>query len=583
MIRTGALTLLFVTLLIVALCGCEKYPTAEQGLSTITAITVSPADAVVEVSPDEPTSIQYTATITRLDGSVEQTTVVEWDSSNLTLGEIGNDGVFSTTDSTGGRTNVSAAYMGARGQATLTIVYVQEVITEDTPENAPELFDAATVTGSADAPSLLYPLDQVKLPRNTPQIEFQWDTGAACNLFHLQFTSEVTQVDVYTTGLIWIPDEQLWHTIAAANAGGITTLELTGVEMHVDHGVGVADGEPLTAAEPSTLHISRLDAQGSIYYWNALIGGVYRIPFGGAEAEPFYGQDNYGHCVSCHVLSPDGSKMAVTYDGDNGTMGLISMEEPLDDSAATIPYSAGEVGNFKTFSPDGLLLLSSHNGLLRVHDATSGEYWYTVELPFLATQPSWSPRGDRIAVVMPDEDSFDWDWSFNGGRIALLHVDDQGNIGTEPDVLVSSDDGSNNYYPAFSPDGDWIAFNRSWNTDGTTDSCDSYDDPSATLMAISSDGSVVLELTAANGVGELSNSWPGWAPLPDADVLWLTFSSRRPYGFLANQSGEKPQIWVTAFDLNIAAEGTADPSSPPFWLPFQDLGTNNHIPVWGPE
>ncbi|MDP6933587.1 MAG: hypothetical protein QGG40_11755, partial [Myxococcota bacterium] len=86
-------------------------------------------------------------------------------------------------------------------------------------------------------------------------------------------------------------------------------------------------------------------------------------------------------------------------------------------------------------------------------------------------------------------------------------------------------------------------------------------------------------LTAANMDYELTNSWPHWGPLPDDDVFWITFSSKRPYGDLL-VDGEC-QVWVAAFDPQLALLGQ-DPSSPAFWLPNQDIETANHSTYWGP-
>ena len=557
-----------------------------QGRGDVASVAVIPDTPVVEVSPGEPATVAFIAQITRADGTVEESSEVSWTSSNLNVGEIDTDGLFATTDLTGGTTHVRATYLGVWGQTTLTVVFRQEVETDGAPEGAAELFDTVEVADSGDEADLLYPLDGVKIPRNTPQITFMWDQGPVCNLFRLRFRSEVTQVDVYTADTSWVPEEDLWHTIAAANAGGTTTLELGCLAYHDDGGGPVADSDVLVPADPATIHISRLDAEGSIYYWNASIGGVYRIPFGAQQAEEFYGMNNYGHCISCHVISPDGSKMAVTYDGGNQNLGLVSMDAPLDDGQATIAYSAERHGNFKTFSPDSSRMVSSYWGTLSVSNADNGNHLYDLDLDFLATMPSWSPQGDLLAVVMIDEDSYDPEWvaSFHGSRIALLDVAEDGTIGTEPQVIVDAEDGSTVYYPAFSPDGEWIAYNTSWDTDGTDESWNTYDDPSATLRVVSADGTVGFPLGDANGEGYLTNSWPGWAPQPDADVQWLTFSSKRAYGSLTSLDDGRPQIWVAAFDLDEATQGGGgDPSSPPFWLPFQDVGTNNHISTWGPR
>ena len=64
---------------------------------------------------------------------------------------------------------------------------------------------------------------------------------------------------------------------------------------------------------------------------------------------------------------------------------------------------------------------------------------------------------------------------------------------------------------------------------------------------------------------------------PDDDILRLTYSSRRDYGYTAIAT--EPQVWVTAFDPTEADAGR-DPSSPAFWLVGQDPFENNHVPVW---
>jgi len=574
-----------------ALLGCD----GEGGpitYSPVSSVEILPADLEIVVSPGEPQVIGYMARITRENGDVEELSELGWESSNLSLGTFADDGEFTSTDLTGGVTIIRGTFLGVTGETVLTVDYHQSVVSGTAPANAAELFDADVEEGSADAPSVIYPYDQVRIPRNTPTINFMIDAGEVCTLFHFRFVSSTTEVDVYTTDISYIPEAGVWNAIAANVAGSDTTLQLTGIAYHLDGDTGVADSAPLAAADTVTMRISRLDAEGSIYYWSANNEGIYRIKYGAEEAQPYYGRTNSGYCVSCHVISPDGYWLAVSYDGDNAQMGLLELADPTNDDAATFVHDDEVLGYFKTFSPDSTTMLASYHGVLTAYDTTTGVELYNVELDQMATMPVWSPDGSQVAVVLAEEISFDRDYYFTEGSIALLDVEEEDwVVGNEPTVLIEAEDGVNNFYPAWSPDGNWLAFNRSWRDIGDSGlmSYNSYDDPSATLMVMRSDGSLVYELANANGVSPMNgdepwtNSWPMWAPLPDADIAWIAFSSKRDYGFVTSLEDNLPQIWITGFDMDAAEdETTDDPSSPPFWLPLQDEESNNHIPIWGP-
>ena len=135
--------------------------------------------------------------------------------------------------------------------------------------------------------------------------------------------------------------------------------------------------------------------------------------------------------------------------------------------------------------------------------------------------------------------------------------------------------GGNNYYPSFSPggspDGTFVVFNRS--------AGDSYDATDARVMVVSAAGRKTIDLRRINEVN-VGNSWPKWAPFVHhfrgATIFWIAYSSRRPYG-LRNLGNA--QIWVVPVDTAKLAAGM-DPGFPPFWLPFQDPMTGNHIPQW---
>jgi hypothetical protein len=111
---------------------------------------------------------------------------------------------------------------------------------------------------------------------------------------------------------------------------------------------------------------------------------------------------------------------------------------------------------------------------------------------------------------------------------------------------------------------------------------DSYSDDDAHLWVVSVDGGAPIALDAVNLTGDLRTSWARWCPTvfsyQGEPLTWFTVSSMRRYGSkLAD--GELPQIWMAAFSPTRAENGE-DPTWPAFYLPFQDITTNNHIAQW---
>jgi hypothetical protein len=129
----------------------------------------------------------------------------------------------------------------------------------------------------------------------------------------------------------------------------------------------------------------------------------------------------------------------------------------------------------------------------------------------------------------------------------------------------------NNYYPSFSPDSRFVVYNRA--------AGDSYNAADAKVMVIAaSGGGKPIDLTSVND--SVGNSWPKWSPFVHhfqrRTILWLTYSSLRPFGL---RNTPAAQIWMVPVDL-AKLEAGQDSGYPPFRLPFQDLATGNHIAQW---
>ena len=534
------------TLALLALLGCGATPEGRPPPERrVTAIAVSPGDLEVATQPSGGQGVQFSATVTWDDGEVQQTsTAVEWASSNETAGVIDEGGWFQPGTSGGGITWVTAALAGGEGSSTVTVVWGDDIVEEGADAG---LFNDATA--SEQATLWLYPEDGVTLPRNTPGITFQWAApeGIVAEASWLRFRSELTELDVVTTASSWTADEETWQAITSTNAGGTVSVD-----------AAVVAGGVVYEDNDLQVSVNRFDAQGAIVYWSSSAAGFMEIPYG-QPAQDFLTQEQTGYCVACHAISRNGD-VAFTYDGGNGRLGVKDA-----DGVDLIAYDSEQYGNFKTWSPDGTRLLSTFYGDLTLWDATSWTRLGTVPLDTEATHVDWSPDGTLVAFTATD--ALTYDWVLTGGRIAVVQAlaDDQwGDV----QILYTPPEGWNAYYPAFSPDGNWVAFNVSTG--------DSYNDEDAELWVVPSTGGPAISLGAANQLEGLTNSWARWGPLPDDDVMWLAFSSTRPYG--AVTSGN-PQIWVAAFDAALADTGQ-DPSTPAFWLQDQDSSENNHVPVW---
>jgi dipeptidyl aminopeptidase/acylaminoacyl peptidase len=142
-------------------------------------------------------------------------------------------------------------------------------------------------------------------------------------------------------------------------------------------------------------------------------------------------------------------------------------------------------------------------------------------------------------------------------------------------VLVPFANGANNYYPTYSPDGAWVLFNRSPSNTNSYDAAKT----DAEVWVVAATGGTPIRLSNASTGGD---SWPKWTPdvqpYKSGTLIWLTFSSYRPYG-LRLAKDEQAQLWMTAFDPERAKNGQ-DPSYPAFWLPFQSMKSGNHIAQW---
>ncbi len=525
----------------------------------VESLRVEPARVVLAPRTGAPESQQFTAIATFPGGEEAEIDLVSWSSSNLSAGDIDSAGLFRSVDTNGGVTEITASHLGITGTATLEVVYTEDILEDGLSAGVAAAFRAAVPT-EGERPALRYPEDGVRVPRNLEGLSFLWDTPNPGTVQRLAFQSEITDISVYRSGSDrWRATSDLWARIAASNRNGQVRVFVEGGQWNGSTLSNVVRGPEID------LVVNRLDARGSVLYWSTADEGVVRIPLGSTTATPFYtSEDVGGGCIGCHVINNATDRMVVTYDGVNGKFEILDCTDP-EAPAVQIEGNRDRRATFTTVSPDGQFLLGADGGVLTLYSMETGveirSYTFTDEF----TQPHWSPAGDRIAAVR-----LAWgrrsDFDFVGGEIVVFPFED-GELG-DPQAVVATDNEHNYYYPSWSPDGEWLAYNR---TTGIA-----YASPGAELFLTDKEGTRHIRLDNANGEGELQNSYSRWGPLPDDDVLWLAYSSVRDYPL---EGGFKPQIWLSAIDTTKAAAGE-DPSSTPFWLPGQNRGADNHLPQW---
>ncbi|MCA9678329.1 MAG: PD40 domain-containing protein [Kofleriaceae bacterium] len=573
--RRGAAVLVLLAGLALAACGPSS---GDDGLSDDQppgpGLRVEPGDVTLTVEGGVAATQVYTVIAVAADGG--ETDVTDEATLSLSLPSLGSfaGGVFTTALDRGGRAVVRAEWQGLSADADLTIVLRTVVVEPGVPGDAPDRFDGAPEGGNA--PALRYPASGTIVPPNLNALELQFEPGAGNDLFEITFTGDLVELVVYLpctpvgAGCAWLPSEDTWDLLATA-ARGETPL------WYSVRGLP-SGGGAVGSSTAQWIQFSRDDLLGGIYYWNAGAGAVMRYEFGrrGQSAENFLGVAQTGAttCVGCHTLTRDGSRIAIGLDipGPAGIEAYtVSTREKLWGAGGLgggFPTGDSDGANFTTFSPDGETLAGSDGSNMWVRAAGDGAG--KTQVLTNALMPDWSPGGDRI-VFARSATSVPFGGALGTSAGSLLTVDTATWTDQRP-LVTSTGTTDNNYYPAYSPDGNLVVFNKS-----ALD--DSYDATDARVWVVNAAGGAPVALGNASPAPG-GDSWPKWAPFVhgyhDGNIMWLTFSSRRPYGL---RGGSAAQVWMVGIDPSRAAAGQ-DPSFAAFWLPFQDFTSGNHIAQW---
>ena len=551
-------------------------------------LSIDPPMSDLTITNAVPVTEDFTATLKYPDGTTKDVTAA-------TMFGVGQgDGVFTAQTLTArgaGKLDIVGVYTDKQANAEVIVHSTGIRIDPTLPPNAPDLFNGTQV--AALAPNVVYPALDVVMPRNLGNFEVHWTDSNSNDIFEVSLHTDLSDMRVYVpggNGVATLGPDPSWTAFlppeweAAVGSEATVTYQVRGVNS-ANPGAGVGAGAP------RLVKLSNEDMLGGIYYW-ASAGDDANTPEGiwrhdmskpGEQAEQYETvTQTAGRCIACHVLSRDGTRMAITYDGGNKNSNTIDVGTKTFGVEST-------AWNFATFTPDGNQLLTTHDGVLVVRDYTSQAVVATATSAGQMTHPDLSADGTKLVYVRPTVTSVDW--AFGGGQI-YTRTFDQSTDTFGPEVMLVADT-NNNYYPSFSPDGQWVLFNKSTNNTGGG----AYNNGSASVWVIKADGSApAVELSKLNASINLTNSWARWAPFVQTvgteAIYWITVSSKRDFGTRLDHNAfpvpmgsapddlpGRPQIWMAAFVTSSATAGM-DPSAPPFRLPFQNIQSNNHIAQW---
>jgi len=296
----------------------------------------------------------------------------------------------------------------------------------------------------------------------------------------------------------------------------------------------------------------------SLYFWRIASGHssgeIYVTdPQGRRPAEEFAAASRGTNCVGCHAVSSDARRIAAITDSGVGPVVVYD----LDGERVEIPDITGSYVNW---SPDGrLLAVADSRGDIQIVDVTSGQVSPLAgasESGIFETMPTWSSDGTTIAFVRGA--IADSNFSVAGGADIFVVPA----AGGPPTALPGASGDGFNYYPAFSPDGRWLAFTR--HTTGIT----TYAAPEAEIFLVPAGGGQPMRLSANDGINgtpltNVSNSWPTWS----LDGTMLAFNSKR------NDPGY--DLFMTTID-NDGNSGAAEPVAG-----ASEPGVFEHLPFWG--
>ncbi|HET6613740.1 MAG TPA: hypothetical protein VFG83_17195 [Kofleriaceae bacterium] len=570
--------------------GCGSDPSQGGGDGGGSDAPAGPVPVSVTIEPQAPTltaggasaaTVDFSAHVTYDDGSEGEAATAFWTFNRTALGtmEVAT-GILTASGNEAGKGTVSVRVGDVTATTEVTVKVDKVVLGEGVTEEDAGRFSDAPATGAPESPVVDYPLTGAVMPSSVAAPLCQWENGAVGDFYRVVISAGLAQVTLYsshtdTFNLAQPIDGPTWNMLIAS-AGGEP------ISFVVDR--WSAADEMTYRSAPVDITVVDADVRGAIYYWDLSDGKIQRITDAGRDvvipSPPKRPGDNK-QCIACHTVSRDGRYMAAEL-WDGGDFSAV-FDLTADLTADPVPMTVQPTkykAQFQTFNPDATRLLTaegssaSGSGLF-LRDAKTGALVPSTGTPLPAahtSHPTWSPDGSLIAYIANTDGT--WAVDFTVGDLAVIPVTGADAFG--PSQVLVPGAGKAASWPSFSPDSQWIAFALGVNSRGRNAAGTIFP---GSLYLVSRDGGAPVALANANG-GQENSHLANFSPFTSGGYFWLLFYTIRDYGNAqaGTKGAQRRQMWVTAIDAT--PEPGQDPSHVPYWLPGQDVATQNMSGFW---
>ncbi|NUO54511.1 MAG: hypothetical protein HOV80_37175 [Polyangiaceae bacterium] len=495
----------------------------------------------------------------------------QWTFNRPDIAQVAGEGDVSATGLLGGVGTLQASIgpLVANAQVTVKLAYTNDP--ENVPQNIKDLFDGAT-TGDPTM-ALVYPYDKTVFPRGLLGPLIQWNGGNAADIYRVHIESPTFEYTGWGTvpppsryALPTMPND-IWRKLSDSSDGDVA----------ID--VQRYDGTTAYLPVAQTWKIAPGNLAGTIYYWEVNQGNVVRLQPGASAPEQFIQKPAGVTCVACHSVSADGSTLVASFHGGYSPWGTFNTND------GTSIYATDTSSGFQAISPDGSHVIWGHwidggfntDGALKLSTKDSNAVLATLSPGGAPGHPAWSKDGNKVAFsIRTNGNGLD----FTQSTLWITDVTESPPAFSNTGIIVANDATRPTVtFPTFSPDSQWIAFERS--TQARSRGAQSE------IWLTNTDGTVQVELDNANGKTLLSDDQnstsyePTFNPVAAGGYFWLVIVTERQYGNVltdTNVNSRMKQLWVTAIDTN--PQPGVDPSHPAFWLPGQELNNQNMRGEW---